>query len=410
MAVSASADPEATVARCRCHGRLRSNPSTPAALLTEHCARCCSKNSPLVVCIAAGIRVAFAHQLVRRRHRRRARHAKPAAFVGAGVSGLFAAGCSAPRLRARPRRVLAAVGEVVWLAREHALDVVTALSGSGPAYFPSLAEAMMQAARRPRARAPRPRGASPSARSMAPACSRNQATGILRACEQEVTSKGGTTEAALEVFAAADLSATVTQALMAAAAAQPRACRAIRLESATMSALIYIIQIAAYARPGVSCCCGSCCNGRAPTSATRSARRIVRVTNPLIVPLRRVLPPVGKIDTASVVAVILVAIVEVVIITSLAGDRLLDPLFVLRAALLEIAAHDAVALFLRHFSLCAALDRRSRQLLAAAGAAASLCEPVLRPFRRYHSARSAELTSRRCGRESLIQAILILLR
>src|SRR5258708_2942643 len=38
---------------------------------------------------------------------------------------------------------------------------------------------------------------------------------------------------------------------------------------------------------------------------------IVQLTNPLIVPLRRVLPPIGKVDTASVVAVLLVAGVEV---------------------------------------------------------------------------------------------------
>src|ERR1700722_14048724 len=66
------------------------------------------------------------------------------------------------------------------------------------------------------------------------------------------------------------------------------------------------------------------------------SQAIVRLNNPLIVPLRRILPPVGKIDTASVVAVILVAIVEVVIITRLAGVPL-DPHFVLRAAALEIA-------------------------------------------------------------------------
>ena len=35
---------------------------------------------------------------------------------------------------------------------------------------------------------------------------------------------------------------------------------------------------------------------------------VVRITNPLILPLRRVLPPIGKVDTASVVAVLLVAI------------------------------------------------------------------------------------------------------
>src|ERR1700688_2685192 len=63
---------------------------------------------------------------------------------------------------------------------------------------------------------------------------------------------------------------------------------------------------------------------------------IVRLTNPLIVPLRRILPPVCKVDSASVVAVILVAIVEIVIITRLGGLPL-DPVLVLRLAALEIA-------------------------------------------------------------------------
>src|ERR1700751_4108724 len=47
------------------------------------------------------------------------------------------------------------------------------------------------------------------------------------------------------------------------------------------------------------------------------AQAVVRLTNPLILPLRRVLPPVGKVDTASVVAVVLVAILKVGIIFAL---------------------------------------------------------------------------------------------
>jgi len=135
---------------------------------------------------------------------------------------------------------------------------------------------------------------------------------------------------------------------------------------------------------------------------------IVRLTNPLIVPLRRILPPVGKVDTASVVAVILVAIVEVVIITSLAGIPL-DPLFVLRSSALEIA-RTSLWLYFYAIFLYALLSMVApggytplHSLLTA------LCEPVLRPFRRYIPPLAGiDLSPLWAG--ILIQAILILLR
>ena len=46
---------------------------------------------------------------------------------------------------------------------------------------------------------------------------------------------------------------------------------------------------------------------------------VVRLTNPLILPLRRVLPPVRKVDTASVVAVLVVAFTKVGIVLALSG-------------------------------------------------------------------------------------------
>jgi len=135
---------------------------------------------------------------------------------------------------------------------------------------------------------------------------------------------------------------------------------------------------------------------------------IVRVTNPLIIPLRRILPPIGRIDSASVVAVILVAIVEVVIITSLAGVPL-DPVYVLRAALLEIVTKTLWLYFYAIF-LYALLS-----MVAPGGYSplqsilASLCEPVLRPFRRFIPPLGGiDLSPLWAG--ILIQAILILLR
>ena len=66
---------------------------------------------------------------------------------------------------------------------------------------------------------------------------------------------------------------------------------------------------------------------------------VVRLTNPLILPLRRVLPPIGKIDTASVVAVLLVATVKVASLLALNDFSMTAaaPLLWVRAVLTEIA-------------------------------------------------------------------------
>src|SRR6266704_1199981 len=49
------------------------------------------------------------------------------------------------------------------------------------------------------------------------------------------------------------------------------------------------------------------------------AQAIVRLTNPFILPLRRILPPIGKVDTASVVAVVVVAIIKRGVLFALTG-------------------------------------------------------------------------------------------
>ena len=135
---------------------------------------------------------------------------------------------------------------------------------------------------------------------------------------------------------------------------------------------------------------------------------VVRLTNPLILPLRRILPPMGKVDTASVVAVVIVAFVEVAIIFALRGITFPGPLIWLRMVALEIARTLLWTYFYAIF-LYALLS-----LIAPGGYSpmqsvlATLCEPVLRPFRRLIPAVAGlDLSPLWAG--IAIQAILILL-
>ena len=136
---------------------------------------------------------------------------------------------------------------------------------------------------------------------------------------------------------------------------------------------------------------------------------IVQLTNPLIVPLRRVLPPIGKIDTASVVAVLLVAALQVAVLSALHGGGWPDPLIWLDALALEIA-HTLL------WTYCyAILIYWLLSFIAPGGYSplqsvlTSLCEPVLRPFRRVIPA-VAGLDLSPLWATIAIQAILILIR
>jgi YggT family protein len=118
------------------------------------------------------------------------------------------------------------------------------------------------------------------------------------------------------------------------------------------------------------------------------AQAVVRLTNPLILPLRRILPPLGKVDTASVVAVLLVALVEVTVSLALRGflAGLSDPEFWLREVLARVALEIAVVVLYAYFYMIFLYAMLS--LIAPGGYSpmqsllASICEPVLRPFRR----------------------------
>jgi YggT family protein len=117
------------------------------------------------------------------------------------------------------------------------------------------------------------------------------------------------------------------------------------------------------------------------------SQAVVRLTNPLILPLRRVLPPVRKVDTASVVAVLVVAFVEVSISLALRGGfPFEDSGFWLREVLRDVALELAWVLLYAYFYMIFLYALLS--LIAPGGYSplqsllASVCEPVLRPFRR----------------------------
>ncbi len=112
------------------------------------------------------------------------------------------------------------------------------------------------------------------------------------------------------------------------------------------------------------------------------AQAVVRLTNPLILPLRRVLPPVRKVDTASVVAVVLVTIIKVAILFALTvyGTPGLETW--ITAVIVELL-RSVLRMYLGAILLYALLS-----LIAPGGYSplqsvlASICEPLLRPFRR----------------------------
>ncbi|MBP8927594.1 MAG: pyrroline-5-carboxylate reductase [Ottowia sp.] len=136
------------------------------------------------------------------------------ALVGRGMTGLFDAS-GAPADRQLAETVIRTTGDVLWVEREEQLDAVTALSGSGPAYVFYFLEAMQQAGvelgltpeqARALAVGTFAGGAHLAAQSAEP----------LATLRERVTSKGGTTHAALTALEQAGVKAAFVKAMHAA--------------------------------------------------------------------------------------------------------------------------------------------------------------------------------------------------
>ncbi|MGH8034875.1 MAG: pyrroline-5-carboxylate reductase [Lysobacterales bacterium] len=153
----------------------------------------------LLLSIAAGTTItAISSQLGPRQAIIRSMPNTPA-LIGEGISGLCAGEHCRPHHRAQAERLLRAAGEVVWVEEESLMNAVTAISGSGPAYFFLLAEAMSAAG----VRLGLPAGVATLLAEHtcagAGAMLKDSETGAAE-LRRRVTSPGGTTQAALEVF------------------------------------------------------------------------------------------------------------------------------------------------------------------------------------------------------------------
>ena len=137
------------------------------------------------------------------------------ALIGQGISGLFARDAVTAQEKTQIEQLLAPTGQTLWVAREPDLDAVTALSGSGPAYVFYFVEAMMQAAREMGLSAEQGKrlALATFAGATALAAQSDEPPETLR---ERVTSKGGTTYAALTSLEADGVKAAFVKALKAA--------------------------------------------------------------------------------------------------------------------------------------------------------------------------------------------------
>jgi pyrroline-5-carboxylate reductase len=192
-----------------CHASAESAPAAPDILILavkpqqmrEAVAPLVGKlGDALVISIAAGLDMAALSRWLGGHQRIVRCMPNTPALIGAGITGL----CALPEVSAEQRaaadRVLKAVGTTVWIDDEARIDGVTAISGSGPAYVFLFIEALQQAAAE--------LGFTPEqGRQLAIETVQGAAALAAQSSEpastlrERVTSKGGTTEAALRVMA-----------------------------------------------------------------------------------------------------------------------------------------------------------------------------------------------------------------
>jgi pyrroline-5-carboxylate reductase len=153
---------------------------------------------PLILSIAAGIRLKDMSRWLNHARCVRAMPNTPA-LIGKGITGLFADKDINESDRHLAQTICNAVGQSIWVSEEKLMDAVTAVSGSGPAYVFAFLEAMQSAGEKLGLDAASARKLAYTTLEGASQLAHNsdEQAGVLR---ERVTSKGGTTAAALEVM------------------------------------------------------------------------------------------------------------------------------------------------------------------------------------------------------------------
>ena len=172
------------------------------------------KHRPLIISIAAGIDITSLDKWLGNQLAIVRCMPNTPALVQTGASGLYANGQTSAEQKANADEILKSVGIVQWLDSESLIDPVTAVSGSGPAYYFLMMEAMIDAGI-----------AQGLSRTAATELTLQTALGAAKLAQssdvdvaelrRRVTSPNGTTEQAILSFEASDLRGTVSRAMQA---------------------------------------------------------------------------------------------------------------------------------------------------------------------------------------------------
>jgi pyrroline-5-carboxylate reductase len=182
---------------------------------TESIKATLEKRHPLLISIAAGIRTNQLHRWLNPRLSIVRAMPNTPALLRAGATALYADGKVSEDQKSQAESIMRSVGVTVWVAHEHDMDTVTALSGSGPAYFFLFIEALQKAAEK----------LALPAETAKILCLQTALGAARMALESDlpvdalikrIASPGGTTEKALEVLDNSDFQKIIEDTLKAA--------------------------------------------------------------------------------------------------------------------------------------------------------------------------------------------------